>query len=1051
MVFQRAVDLAQRAPRLGWLLARLGYETALRSGSPTLLAEAKLTLGTTLNLCEHFDPAIRLLDQAEELFASQGDRSGVARCHWQRGVALRFQTHFRSAVEYLESAYSEFKILGLRPEVARVQRDLAIAYNLLEQFDRASALVAQARAFFEKASQTVEVGRCDLVIGSQLRQRTQYQQSLEVLRRAYRIFDAEGQIIDGAKARYLIALVQTQLQSYRTAQSNLEMVQGVFRSAGLPMRVAYANKDLGRVLWHLGDLDNAHGYLKKALDWFEAYGIPRHIADCSLNLGNFLYVTGDYVTAEAHYEKALSIYDQLGVKSFAARCEQNLALIHRWRGDLSQALDRLHRAARALESEKVTVWAADCHFKMADIYLALGQTETATIHTQYAREWYEREHISLSAAWCDILDAQIATLADDQGEATRMLERARRTVISVGSTWHTGLCDRLLGDALLAQCQVELARSRYEAALRRFDTLGAQVDAAACRVGLGRTYRRTGDLVQAERLLSTALDVTAGVLPEWSWQAYAELGRVAQAQGEADLALALYRHSVEALSRVRLTLPTVNLAGHLAVSRKQVYDRALALALDLAEPEPALEIVEESRALVLMGNLHRRSSPDVDDPYLGELLGRETNLRAAIAQTQQDVLRAYDQPLDSTDEARQQTSSLLETLRHKRDEHLRILQQLSASGSAQIETIEPFVWPRFREAMEKHLQIEWSALIYHWKDEELFIIYADSEAVQVFRKRISPLEQTALEMATATAPEQRTLIYQGSIFGSSPGPQFGETCRRKLYKLLIPDTVSDRLAPDRLLLVVPHGPLHHLPFQTLQNQTGFLAEQAIVSYAPSLGVLERLVRRKPQETGDDHIPRGRTLLIGLDSFQQDRSELEWTLPEIDLISAIYGDRSDCLRNAEVTRERIVDWGRSGCLIQYSTLHFATHGQLDATSGTLSGLSLWDADLVLSDIEHLRLNSPLVVLSACQSGLGKVYPGDEIAGLPQAFLAAGARSVMTSLWHIDDRSTIGLMAAYHQRIEAGVTPAIALAEAQRHAIRQSVSPYSWGAFLNIGIP
>jgi CHAT domain-containing protein len=1045
-VFERAIGLAQRAPDWGWLVARLGYESALRSVHPKLLAEATFTLGVIHNLQDRFEPAMRLLDRAQEMFIQQEDRSGVARCQWQRGVALRFQTHLTSAVAHLESALAEFEALDRPLQVAQVQRDLAIACNLLERFDRAETLINQARSFFEAAGQRVEVARCDLAIGSRLRQRSRYQQALSVLRRAHRAFDEEGQAIDRAKARYLIGLVHIQLQAYEPARSDLEAARTVFLAANLPMRVAFTDMDLGRALWRLGDLGGARHHLEAALGWSEAHHIPYLVADCSLNLGNLHYVRGDYAGAEAAYERALDIYRQLDLKSVAARCQQNLALIHRWRGELSRALDRLHRAVQTLEDEEIPVWAADCHFKIAEIYLMLGQTETAADHTRQAREWYEQEQIPLSRAWCDILDAQIAALADDRGAAIRNLERARSTIASTGSPWHTGLCDRLLGDLLLAQDAAERAVERYDSAQRLFEALGAHVDAAACQVGRGRAHGLRGELAQAERFLSAALDVTAGVLPEWSWQAYAELARVAQAQGEERQALKRYRQAVEALRWVRMALPTAGLAGNLAASKEQIYDQALELALDLQEPEQALEIVEESSALVLMGSLHTRSLQDVEDPYVQRLMTREGNLRAAIAQTRRDLLRAYDQPPDATEKARQRTGALLNTLRQKRSQHLRVLQQLSTTGHTHFDAVEPFTWSRFRDAMAEHLPAPWTALVTHWQDDELLIFHADPDGVEVHRRELGPLERTALEMATATAPERRTLIYDGRMFNSVPGAELGETYRRALYRLLIPAQVSDWLAPDRLLLVVPHGPLHYLPFQTLQSGTRFLAEEAIVSLGPSLGILERLVRRSASPAA-----RGRALLVGLDAFCQDRRDLEWTLREIDRLSTLYGEGSDVLRNADATRGRIQRWSRSGRLDQYSILHFATHGQLDETAGTLSGLSLWEADLVPGDIERLRLTSPLVVLSACQSGLGKVHPGQEVTGLPQAFLTAGARSVTTSLWHIDDRSTIALMEDYHRRVRRGVYPARALAETQRRAIRRGESPYVWGAFLTIGTP
>jgi CHAT domain-containing protein len=306
-------------------------------------------------------------------------------------------------------------------------------------------------------------------------------------------------------------------------------------------------------------------------------------------------------------------------------------------------------------------------------------------------------------------------------------------------------------------------------------------------------------------------------------------------------------------------------------------------------------------------------------------------------------------------------------------------------------------------------------------------------------------------MYTSPAPERRLLA-----FGASAPGEFDNSAERKyrerLFDLLIPEDIRGRLTPELNLILAPHGNLHNLPFGTLESAGKTLAEQATLSQVPSLAVLEGLLKRKGR-TKDEEYTRDQTLLIGIETFKQPKPALRATVNEVQRLQDIYNDRAHslCLCNERATTSQIHTMNEKQELEKYAVIHFATHASLDATLGTISALSLWDADLAITDIVRLRLGSPTVVLSACQSGLGKIYSGDEASNLAYAFLAAGANSVVASLWHIEDVNTGDLMVAFHHHLQAGRSPARALAEAQREAIQQNVSPYVWGAFRVVGIP
>ena len=151
----------------------------------------------------------------------------------------------------------------------------------------------------------------------------------------------------------------------------------------------------------------------------------------------------------------------------------------------------------------------------------------------------------------------------------------------------------------------------------------------------------------------------------------------------------------------------------------------------------------------------------------------------------------------------------------------------------------------------------------------------------------------------------------------------------------------------------------------------------------------------------------------------------------------------------------------GELSKYRYVHFATHGYLDTSRANLSAivLSLFDEQgkpqdgfLRTHDIYNLKLPAELVVLSACETGLGKDVTGEGLEGLTRGFMYAGARRVIVSLWNVNDKATAALMQRlYAGMLRSGKTPAEALRAAQIEMLRtrQWQSPYFWAPFVMQG--
>ncbi len=1039
-LFRTATSLAERSPRWATPPARFCHRLVLALDVPSLSAEASFLLGTLLSLREE-PAALTILSQAETLFNGLQNELDAARCRWQRGVALRLQGQWQAAADLLEQALSEFERLEAHADAARARRELALAIGPLDRIDQAQVLIGAAQQFFVAVGQSLEIAHCEQIAAMMLRQRTRYREALELAQRAERTFRAAHRPTDAARALYTMGLIYEGLLAPEQALRCFRQALRLYRSLALPKRIAYCHWAQGNALWRMGQPAAARAHLEKALNWFAAHDMPEGTSECLLNLGNVAYVEGDYAEAARCYQQGRVYYEQAGVDSVVARCDQNLGLVHRQRGQVGAALDHYHRAANVLERNQVNVWAADCYCKMAEIYYGLRQGETALFYLQRAQESYVREDIRLSDAWCDILRARIAAGDGLHAAARQALDKARQTIESTGSLWHMGLCERLLGDLMVEQEEWVTAIDRYEAARRHFASAQAVTDEATCSVGLGRAYHRSGQIERAERELTAALRTVAGALPEWSWQADAELALIAQERGENQAALAHYRQATAALDAIRTALPEAELAGGLVASSKWVYQQGIRLALELGRLEQALEITEDSKTTVLEQAVRSIASPETTDPYVEKLLAQEGRLRADIARLRPQLLGSFDQRLDT---AASDATALLSRLSELYGQHRRAIQQLQVGRGGPL-SANRFALPRFRAAATARWGTNWTALVYYWLDPEWVIFTVDAQGVRTTVRSLGRLAQAALEMCTSPAPERRLLALEDNLHGAASPTAVGRRYRQFLYRQFIPDDVAADLSPERLLLLVPHGPLHALPFQALEDERGFLVEQATLGCAPSLGVLEGLlVRAQPAAPG-------RALLIGLTEFAQQKPSLRWTRKEVETLQAEYGTAARCLLDAEASSEAVKTWSETGELASYSLLHWASHATLDVTSGALSGLALWDADLTPVEIARLRLGPAVVVLSACQSGLGTVQPGDEMVSLPYAFFSAGAQTVLVSLWHVEDESTMQLMVDLHRSLREGMMPAAALAQVQRQAIRGGMGPYQWAAFTSQGIP
>lgn len=301
----------------------------------------------------------------------------------------------------------------------------------------------------------------------------------------------------------------------------------------------------------------------------------------------------------------------------------------------------------------------------------------------------------------------------------------------------------------------------------------------------------------------------------------------------------------------------------------------------------------------------------------------------------------------------------------------------------------------------------------------------------------------------------------------------GEQRARDIYDGLIAP-ITDIFQKHRLI-ISPDGILHSIPFEALRDQNGFLVQSKVISYTPSASVLWRLrttpvlesprpllavgaVEYKLVRTFANRVERGSVaaaIVRGIAGISGSRLEdLPASRDEVLAIARIAGPKTELLLGQNATESAF----KTQPLADFRVIHFATHATADPEYPDRAALFLGvapntaeDGLLQVREIMRLSLRADLVTLSACDTNVGTAEGEAGVVNLEQAFLIAGSRAVVASLWNVEDRSTTALMKAFYSHLANHEEKDLALAHAKRDILNQygDTSPYYWAPFVMAG--
>ncbi len=856
------------------------------------------------------------------------------------------------------------------------------------------------------------------------------------------------------------------------ARERLEQALKLREIAGDVHGQAETLANLG-LTWHAaGELDTAAALYTRALAMARARGELRQEATLLNNLGGVHFQRGEPDPASAHFERALALRVELGDRKGQAEVLNNLALVARGIGEPQAALQRYAAALEIARASADPRAEGRTLSNMAFAYQVLGEPERA-------RSFYEQA-LPLRRAAGD-REGEAATLNALAGAQLELGQPEQASVLGEQAVALTREVGNRLGQAAalvnLARAQAasdrrDAAAATLERALALAREVGSRTQEGEVQQARGELLVSLGRLETARDALTSALELRRGARAKESEAASLYwLARVERDLGRPAEALRHVRAALSLLEELRLRVVSPELRATFFGARRPTYDLQIELLMDLHRAEPAaghareaLLASEAARARTLVDLLRATDSDPLAREAPEQAARRAALLRRLSAKAARRLELAARNPsdarvlaLDAEINAVRAELDDAEADARRRDPHYAALTAPPALTLGDVQAL---------------LDDDTVLLEYALGDTRSFLWRVTRVGLEAFD--LGPRAQ--LEEAARAAYE--ALAARDVTGGDDRG------ALARLSQLLLGPLVG-RMGHERLV-IVPDGALHYVPFAALPEPgatgaraTALLAAHEIVSL-PSLGALAALRegssrRVAPQQVlalmadpvfdaDDPRLASGRRRARAAESRAAHApgaadaaslGRLEASRFEAEAIARLLPPAQVRLAlGFDATRAALLE----GAFGSARLLHLATHGVFDARSPELSGLVLSrfaadgqarDGFVRLQDVYGLRLPSDLVVLSGCQTALGREVRGEGLVGLTRGFMYAGVPRVAASLWRVPDRATSELMTRFYAALlRDGLTPAAALRRAQLElrAERRFADPYFWAAFV-----
>lgn len=1036
-----AEEKSYARPRLGWAISAVCDAAATHLGQPFLQAVAAWYLARAANDWVRPTRVEAAIQRARPLFVALGRTDWVAACDWQINAVPWLRPDARQAASTLATVAEQLSTTEDATWPAGCRLALAYAYLLLGELRLAEDTLAQVEATFHLLGQRYALLRCAYVRIGILRRQGHVHESLALATDTLATCKQLDTVVDAARTRLQMGYCYWALQEdYPAAEACFRQAIGRFTEADLPLLVAQAHDGLAQVYQDVGRLAEAGEALAAARRIYDPYPVVVPLAACLVDSGYLELHRGQPAAALHYFQQAEQLYQQFGNQVQVATTTMYQGEAHQQLGCYQFALHCLEQALDRFQELGDPVRRLECQRRLARAWLNLGRPDVCqSLLTQVAAHYEESGQPALLAV---ILthQARIFMIEGKLAEATAYLQKALVAAEKAAVQPQVALVQRWLGQVYFQMGRFDEAGDYLARAEARFAELVMPAEQAACQVALGDYLADRHRSTEAETAWRKALELTQSLLPEVACAAWAGLAGLAEARGEIGSALAAYRAMAGVLSSLRQHLHQPALAGPYLRRSAPALDKAVGLSGRAAAPLETLCLIEESKAQGFARQLSNSATAlrwQTAGSITPDTADRQREVASAIHWLQERL-----QPEPETGGLRRAwpQADLIQPLRRKVQEFDHLVGRLERSQQEWLNgPATTFHLDQFRQAASAALGDDWVALNFYLAGDALSVAICTTQECQTQQREMPAAVRLALRLCSQAHRQP---------------PRLTVADLAALGQWLLPADLLSSLSPTTTLLIVPHRQLHTIPWAALRwpGQSTCLVEGCVPLVAPSMLSWRLLWQREEAQFVEANRPRlGRGLVLGISGFGDRYAPLPQVSAEVETLRAYLDPASRFLTGTAANWDALRSLASDEGLDSFALWHIASHAYHDPLTGRLSGFALYDRDVWLDELWQLSPLPDLVILSACQGNQSVIYEGDEPVGLTATCLAAGARSVVGSLWPVLDTGAADLMAAFYARLGQGVGPAAALAQAQRQAIERGLDVTQWASFLCVGLP
>lgn len=820
----------------------------------------------------------------------------------------------------------------------------------------------------------------------------------------------------------------------------------------------------GKEFRSAGKLDNSISSFTQAINLSRTIKSLDHELKCLRQLGTIYWQQEDFKNFFPTINNALQIAIKTANKREESMCLNNLGLYY-WRIDSYSAALSSYEKAYELSKQMASIDQSVLPHNIGMIWAQLGNYDKALEYLKNALDIDEKVgsntelDLDLNTIGATLIKKGISSeSAKDFEQAIIFFIRSLEFSKNNNNKENQMLALNNIGSAKSHLKLYSEALDYFSRALNEAIIINNQNALGTLYNNIGIVHANLGNYIESTKYYQKAIDVALGIKGgNILWEAYFENANVLKKQDKFEEAKASYLNSIRIIEEIRSSLIQEELkASYLGTGKRiDVYENLIDLLvthyLDNHDRDSGIEafhVLEKAKARAFLDSLEV-SEVSVSQGVDIVLANQEKEIMREISLLYTKLLMPNMSP--------EEKAEINNQLKGFDDKLESLKREIRTTSPAYANLKYPEVIT-YSDAIKLIARPDKAYYAFSVGKEHTYVFVLSGKNLKIFR-----------------APSRETIRQQVAEYRKRISDKDNKDFQlgNELFKELILPGLSVGL---KTIVFIPDDILNLLPFEALvtEKDRRWLIQDFAVSYAPSLSSLRELSRRSK---GRRSAPHKDLLAFGdpyygknEESRQKDESNLFqdfYSNPSLDFYRLNYSglevQRIGSLFapsriKTYLRKEASEDHLKTEPLAEYKIIHFATHGLIDDKKPARSSIILSldqdpaeDGFLQMREVFNLKMNSDLVVLSACQTGLGPFIRGEGIEGLSRAFFYAGASSVLMSLWAVNDEATYQLMERFYFHLRHSIDSIHALRKAKLELIDSKLlsHPYYWAGFTLSG--